>query len=378
MKRCSLVVQALLLFAVLSTTVLAGNRELKFYVSQDFISNNPTFREADETTLRNRLATYVDDMNYVLAKTTQLQFTYNPESTQFILQSQADDFLYQGNTDPVPQNHHFAAYVYKVVGERSQGGFASRHLENEFAAVYMGWPAIYMPSDRQNSASVPDEPFVMIKTDYVHQINTILHEIGHNHGIGRGEYWQTVELRDFTGTAPDATELNAPSNKPYWGARQQAKFDPMVGYWQAQDIDDYKQQAAFCKLSSHIIDQHILGQIPLSSMYIFYPQVPQNQSVAVKVVQGGQPVNGAVVEMYRMTNGPNGEGVYAPPYETETTGSTGIVYFDWPCHPTAGCSPHTGPNIALMFRVSTKKAWVTTFDLHAYLPGPALTKLFVR
>jgi len=89
MKRCSLVALALLSFSLFSTTVLAANREIKFYVSNDFRVPDG-FRGADEATLKDRLATYVQYMNAILANSaTNLQLTYNAASTVFVTQEVA-------------------------------------------------------------------------------------------------------------------------------------------------------------------------------------------------------------------------------------------------------------------------------------------------
>jgi hypothetical protein len=158
MKRLSLVALALLLFAVCSTTVRAANREIKFYLSEEFdIVRDPTdFRAANLATLAGRLSTYVYHMNQILAKNTDMQLIYNPASTVFVTQQEAySQPDYQGAESP-PANFHFAVYIPNLPDSPPFGGSAYRVAADEFAGFMTqdgfsgGWPAIFTPEDRSN------------------------------------------------------------------------------------------------------------------------------------------------------------------------------------------------------------------------------------
>ncbi|MEX2138809.1 MAG: hypothetical protein WD894_06075 [Pirellulales bacterium] len=78
MKRCSLVALALLLFAVFSTTALAGNREIRFYLSEAFAVPDGFRGTMDRTELSNRLTAYVSRMNAIFQKNTSVTLVYTP------------------------------------------------------------------------------------------------------------------------------------------------------------------------------------------------------------------------------------------------------------------------------------------------------------
>jgi hypothetical protein len=297
--------------ATLSVPFVVKSRQtakpLRFYVDAQLIpwgSDDDIFQEI------------TDNLNYVLGKTTNLKLD---------LEGWAVD-----HGGEVIQSHPAECIdVWIRQGDRIDGG-----VHND--AVSITTPVI----DGSN-----------------HRLPAIIaHEIEHICGVW--EYNANWTMRDFTSVLPLADVRDGTGK--YWDDRPLAKRDPVTGSggWAVTNIDEWREHAKLCPLSSNLINQYVtFGEWFFSDQWFAVPTNPITVNVKT------QP--GALVQMFGLEND--------SATKTQTTAMRvafadrdGFASFEW----GGGAFIATQGNHARLFHANkgnrNGKEWLTVHDLHAH------------
>jgi hypothetical protein len=172
--------------------------------------------------IRERLTRYVDDVNVVFARGTVRQFTLRDIYRRDLPVPTSS----QATKVPLVGDYARAVFMDTNIGPfgLSNGGSAGYQVsgragQNELSVTSMHWKNIWATSDLQDPANRDDY--------YRRQIRTLVHEFGHQDGLGIGEYYD-VSGTDSTGVAP-VEDLRALPPTPYFVERSGLIDDPMLG-----------------------------------------------------------------------------------------------------------------------------------------------------
>jgi hypothetical protein len=339
----------------LSPGAPAGPRRILFHVDRQFTNSGPS--PAPEATIADRLSRYVDDCNTIFAKSTDMVWSYSP-STDCIFHDQMptnfDDPLI--TTPPwglAPDNWQVEFWVHWVPTSTT-GAAGGRVSHAGFGGLGLSWMAVFSNEETDDNVTLAPGGFVTLSEHYSYGLDLLIHEFLHNMGVGIGEYYTLINIRDFSGIEPDVSGIK---EGLYWDDRGLVLADVM-----SQRHDDgrelFLEDVQLCPLTSFIVNEVLDGNRLENS--IAYSQYDHPLGVEVDVVvevrrsSNGSPIEGATVSAWR-----NPQDIYThvvlqgDPYETAVTDSSGRASIEWGAVSLAGFpNIFAGNNSFRTFKVS--------------------------
>lgn len=357
-------------------------RTVKFMVDNRLISQGQS--PASEATIRSRLAGMVSDCNTILAKTTNLQWTFNQSTdVEFVDAASIPTLFYVGSEDP-PSNWHFyftielGTDVTSRASSVANGTSAGRVTASGWGALGFAFNAIWSDSERDSSTLLPSG-FATKSQDYVAQLYFLLHEGMHNFAVAVGEYYSVNVIVDTTGVAPSlATGVSNPDwpffNGIYWSDRDNVQLDPMDKVNDDWDRTEWLENVQFNELSSQFINFAIAGYHPTDDVYFIgynRPTLLYEAQVTVEVRDSvtKRPISGATVGLYIQDQSTfTHVNLNSAAADTEVTNTNGRVTFTWGGTVGPGWA---GNNLFRGFKVSApgyqnNSAGLSAWDLSAY------------
>lgn len=350
---------------------------VNFYIHSDFLAT------LTESQIRERLRKYVQDVNHIYGKNTNRLFSYEPSANVFIWDGTLPP---QVSFDiPLPQGYGFGVYITKNAGGVSVGGspFRSNVAGSELGSFSYEWYTIWSAADIAAQTPIPGNGEPADSDYYRRQLNALIHEFGHNHGLGFSEYYNLSTLIDNSGVSPNLT-LTAATGA-YWSARSLIPLkDPM--HSPPISAADYLSQVKFSPLSAAVINalaqQTVATACRSMGMPCLQGQLPFTVRVEVLAASNDAPISGASVSMYSLTansalSGPSETN--PAPDATAATDASGIAEFDW--GDPLGASMHSKQNQARLFKVqktgfANNGNWLSVFDVQAKVVGTNATNDF--
>jgi hypothetical protein len=320
-------VAALTGHGVMPVTLPSTTKRIVFHIPESFTTTGPA--PASQFVIANRLSLYVHDCNTVLAKSTDLQYSYDP-NTDCIFYSGAYSPPFYGSF-PYPDDYILGVWPYHKLSGVSAGATAWRTAANEFSSVHNGWIAVWGESQIDGGDLVPNESRT-ISNDYGIQVSGIVHEHGHMYGLGYAEYYFLSAMFDETGESPDLSCSSAIG--PYWTDRSLLLFDPMR--LNANSRSQFRNDFEFGPLSSAMINGSLAGNTDTAGQsikHVNYVSPPNTFEITVEVRRAATSgvISGATVNMYAPVDND-----YGPPtfradtlLNTGTTDVSGRVTFEW-------------------------------------------------
>ena len=207
---------ALLLIAT-APAFAQGTKPIRFSLDPAFLDRQ-TLAE-----IQQNLAGYVSDLNAIFGKNTLRQFSFDPTTgVEFYSTPYMGGLCY-----PVTQDHDYLVQLTKTDVAFSGGGNAgcnSSDSTNTLIAFNLNWIRIYSREEIQRNKLKALETY---NDYYVNQLSAVVHELGHLHGLGVGEYYSLGAITDSTGVAPKISPSTNDPSDPYWGTRGLVLQDPM-------------------------------------------------------------------------------------------------------------------------------------------------------
>lgn len=307
-----------------------------------------------------RLAKYVDDINVIFAKSTKKRFSLGsvvrrdlPAPTQA-----------QSTTVPLVGVYHYAVMPDSDIGSLgvSNGGSAGGQVEgregqNELTVLGLHWRDIWSASDLSNEANADDY--------YRRQIVTLVHELGHLHGLASSEYYSLMAV---DATSSDATysqhleNLTQIPKSAYWQERPLAFDDPMRGCQFATCM--------FGPLSSLIIDRAASGFYDSQGCNRGYYRActavtEQTLTVKAESLNTGSVLSGCAVRVYG-TNA-NNEATSSTLHSSGQTDAEGLFTFASTLSDASSANKYLLRIDCPPFEPQAR--WLTIFDLQASQQG---------
>jgi hypothetical protein len=285
------------------------------------------------------LPKYVADMNTILSKNTNRRLLFDPETGIILALAKPQT---DSGPNPLPTSG-FELWVYAVQTTRalSHGGYAS--MDKSGAGVVSGlhWTHIYDPDQLMGSEV----------TDYILQIDHMLHELAHVFGAGIGEYYSLATVNDTTGVDPLSNiRLSDPADS-YWSTKPDFMTDPLLLFTHASTREAYLDSVRYSNLTAAVINGAYRNGLQSFGQY------------TVRVLdQDGVPVEGATVRVWNVRG-------YSP-YQSDllfddTTDENGQLLLSW-----GGLgSPRNASNLLRLIKVYkggisiTPPRYVSIFDM---------------
>ncbi len=294
---------------------------------------------------RSALVQYTEDMNFVLAKNTNLRLVFNPETDIILTANQPHS---NQAVPPLPvDDFEIWAHAVHTDFPISHGGYAG--LDDSGAGVLAGlkWTRLYDP-DQLNSSEV---------VDYWTQINNMLHELAHVFGAGLGEYYSLLTIQDTTAIQPQLNINIYNEDDPFWSDKPDFKADPLL--WNlaqinnpglAFDRETLLALTQFSTLTATILSHEYRNAAPMVDL----------ENIRVKVLSAeGQALAGANVKVWSV--------VGSSPYETDLladalTSADGDFTFAW----GGAANPHNSYDFLRLVKV----------HLDGYVPSARYVSIF--
>ncbi len=318
---------------------------LKFYIHPDLVP--------DMNFAKAVLPKYVSDMNYILAKNTTRQFTFDPETGITLTSTQP----HTGSAGVLPTTgFEVWSHVNKTaIGETtSNSGFFSFDVSGAAVLAGMKWLQLY---DRD--VLVTNTPQLQ---DYWTQVYIMLHELGHVFCVAIGEYYNLATVNDTTGVPPllNVNLANYPSDA-FWSDKPDWIADPMlrIVYGQSgfgsppRSYQLVMSLTKFSNLSAAILS----GNYRMPSVQ---PPTVDLQNITIKVVDNTTqaPIPNANIKIWSVTN----TDVTALMFDSTANG-TGTLIFAW----GGGVNPHNSVDFLRLIKVyatgyTAKAKYVSIWD----------------
>ncbi len=215
---------------------------------------------------------YVADLNAIYATTRRI-FVFDPahDIESYVM----EDSDFSGTCTPFEPGFSYAAYL---TWQRAFGGACDIHGTNESWVISAVNPRIM---SREDIGASPEN-----SRDYMAQVVTLAHELGHGHGLE--DYYRLRNVVDDTGIEPDlsigtlgghsVTSSEAFAHF-YWSRRTRVLADPMF---------DHADEPAFCPLSEAIINfnesDDFLIQCPYGAPQCLWDEVYDDMQVNIEVM----------------------------------------------------------------------------------------------
>jgi hypothetical protein len=302
-SKIAIFVFILALFAI-PAPVLAGSpaelsptntHSIKFYLDPALVT--------DPQAVKLSLAKYVADMNTILAKNTNRQLAFDPETGLILTASKPQTDSAQL---PLP-TEGFEIWVNARHTDQqfSYGGYAGVDISGAGVLAGLNWTRIYDPDILSGNA---------VK-DYSLQINNMLHELAHVFGAGIGEYYSLASVTDTTGVEPLLNiNLSNPADA-YWSDKPDFKTDPLLRVTYSASRADYLAAVQYSTLTAAVLNGAYRNGLPSLDRY------------TVQVLdENDQPVAGANVKVWSV--------LALAPYTSQLlqdvlTDENGLVELEW-------------------------------------------------
>ena len=196
------------------------------------------------------LPKYIADMNTVLAKNTNRQLAFDPETGIILTDTKPET----GNAAPPLPTEGFEiwAHVIPATTFLSYGGYASLDISGAGVVDGMHWTRLYDP-DQLGTGDV---------LDYTKQISTLLHELAHVFGAGIGEYYSLTHISDTTNTEPLLGIDLFDAHDAYWSDKQDFMADPLLQLTLAGSREEYLAKAQYSSLTAAVLNGAYRNGIP--------------------------------------------------------------------------------------------------------------------
>ncbi len=262
---------------------VTDNHVFKFYLDPQLVP--------DMNFAQTALTKYVEDMNYILAKNTKHQFTFNP-STDIILTT-TNPASGSGGADLPTSGYDVWAYAVKSTQSYSYGGYSSLDSSGAAALLDFHWVQLYDPEVLSAGTAQ--------MRDYWIQIDHMLHEFAHATGAGIGEYYNLSTVNDATGVTPLLNINSMDPNDSFWSDKQDFMADPLMRNTYDQGPNRPVSRAAlldtvkFSNLTAAVMNGFYRIPVPL-------PPLPDMDHIVIRVVDQatGNAVPGAAVKMWNV------------------------------------------------------------------------------
>jgi hypothetical protein len=289
------------------------------------------------------LSLYVSDMNTILAKNTNRQLVFDPE-TGIILTSTKPQT--DSARPPLPaEGFEIWANALWTDRQTSYGGYAGMDISGAGVLAGLNWTRIYNP-DQLTAGDVQDYSF---------QLNIMLHELAHVFGAGIGEYYSLSYIADTTMSDPLLNiNLNTPGDQ-YWENKPDFMTDPLLRMTYSAPRAEYLNHVRYSNLTAAVISGNYRNGIP--SFEHFTVQV---------LDENEQPVADANVKVWNVQGtAPNASELLSD----NLTDENGKIVFAW-----GGVgSPHNSRNFLRLIKVYKDGApfedpkYISIFDADAAL-----------
>lgn len=258
------------------------------------------------------LPKYIEDMNRILAKNTNRQLVFNPETDIILTDTQPHS---NQALPPLPvESFEIWAYAVPTSYSVSYGGYAG--IDDSGAGVLAGlkWTQIYDP----------EQVTLVELTDYWTQINNMLHELAHVFGAGIGEYYKLSNIQDATGVEPFLNINIYDQNDSFWSGKPDFMPDPLLKN-AAQDnsaMQPFSREnlinfVKYSELTATIISNDYRNEIPTVDL----------SQINIEVVSADEsPIDAATIKIWSVVGG--------SPYQTQLlvdgfTNANGGLSFAW-------------------------------------------------
>jgi hypothetical protein len=270
---------------------------------------------------KTNLPKYVQDMNYVLAKNTNRQLVFNPD-TDIILTSTKP----QSDTANLLPTIGYEIWAHASASAiptypYSYGGNMSIDQSGAAVLANLHWTKIFNP----DALAAGSEDM----HDYWIQIDHMLHEIAHVYGAGNGEYYSLTTVSDTTNTAPLLNiALNTNPTDPFWSDKQDFFSDPLL--WIAYNnsfLGNPISRAALLNATKY----STLTATIMNGDYRNATNLPPTvnlQDIRLTIVdaQTQQPLPNAVIKVWSVLGIPGNESHLLVDTVTDTNGG---ISFSW-------------------------------------------------
>ena len=267
--------------------------------------------------VKESLVKYIQDINFVLAKNTNRQLSFDPETGVVITDKKPHDG--KGNNLP-SQGYEVWAHVTFSDHSYSYGGYVSFNANGEAVLAGLNWEKVYNPDQLEENS---DE-----MRDYWIQIDHMLHEFAHIFGAGMSEYYSLATVDDTTGVEPMLNIRLSDSNDTYWKYKDDYFTDPLLhniygntNLGSPTDRTALLQTIQFSSLTAAIIS----GDYRYPSLT---PPFPDIKKIIMRVLEKDtlSPIPDARVMIWKIKS--------VPPYEVELlvnslTNKSGELVFSW-------------------------------------------------
>ncbi|MFH0770315.1 MAG: hypothetical protein V1926_02960 [Candidatus Peregrinibacteria bacterium] len=322
---------------------------------------DPALVDTSISDVGQRLSRYVEDINKIYAKTTVRRFVFDPNVHVKIWDK---PFPTGGGCYPLKSGYEYHVFVQKSPKDFSYNGTSLCNIfdNNALVTASYKWEKIWDDNDIGTDEEARDDY-------YRRQLRAVIHELGHSHGLGLGEYYSLATLSDDTGIEPDlSVRLTNPDDR-YWSSRKKVFNDPMFGM---PPLETFMADMQFSPMSSKMInmtaldsDLTLCDNANLLLCDVF--EVRSGTQVPIQVIdeQTGQPVSGCSLKIFKVDAGSSKyELMDAPEIGTDAT-----YNYIWQGE-GATTSLHASTNLVRLVKAACPGympggEWISVFDLQA-------------
>jgi hypothetical protein len=304
LKTAILTLIATLCFTAIPAPALAGSPSdlaphkehvIKFFLDPALVP--------DVDFAKTALAKYVLDMNTILAKNTNRQLAFDPETGIILTATKPQT---DSASSPLPtEGFEIWANALQTTRQTSYGGYGGMDTSGAGVLAGMNWTRIYDPDHLADADA----------QDYSFQLNIMLHELAHVFGAGIGEYYSLSYIADTTAT-PSLLNINLynPEDQ-YWSDKPDFMTDPLLRMTYSAQRFEYLDHVRYSNLTAAVISGSYRNGIPSFDQFI------------VQVLdENGQPVADANVKVWNVQGiAPNASNLLSE----SMTNENGQVVLDW-------------------------------------------------
>jgi len=285
---------------------------LKFYLDPNLAPNIEFAKKV--------LPKYVEDMNYILQKNTNLKLIFNPKTDIIYTSIQP----YSNNCPGKLPTKNFEIWAHAILSDKNHSYKGKRTFDKSGAAVLgnLKWREIYDPDKLENN------PYKL--RDYWTQIDHMLHELAHIFEAGVSEYYNLIMVDDTTGIEPILNIRLSNPNDSYWKNKPDYKTDPLLGNImglistpiknRAKTRKELLKKVQYSNLTAALISSESRGKLKSTT--------PSLKNMKLRTIDknNSQPLPDTSIKIFGIRS--------FPPYESrllvnKPTDSSGELIFDW-------------------------------------------------